>query len=77
MNICSRESISLIDAVTILSDELGVEPRVEYRERRSGDQVATAGDPGLAESILGWSPATRIEAGLRLQAQASQRDAIF
>ncbi len=72
MNICSPESISLANAINTLASELGVEPKLDFRDSRAGDQVATAGEASLAESVLGWRPQTSIEAGLRLQATAAK-----
>ena len=72
MNICSPESISLANAINTLACELGVEAKLDFRDSRAGDQVATAGEASLADSVLGWRPQTSIEAGLRLQAAAAR-----
>ena len=49
-----------------------MEPKIDFQDSRAGDQVATAGEASLAESVLGWRPQTSIEAGLRLQAAAAK-----
>lgn len=67
-NVAGGEPIRLIDAIAILADELGVEPKIVYEPARPGDQLHTAGEITKAEKILGWSPTVRVEEGLRRQA---------
>jgi nucleoside-diphosphate-sugar epimerase len=68
MNIAGGEPIRLIDALTILADELGVDPRFEFLPARPGDQAASNGQTSLAGAVLGWSPTVDIRSGLKSQA---------
>ncbi len=68
-NVCGEEETSILDAITILADELGVEPRIEHRPRVSGDQRRTKGDSKKIRGVLGWAPEIGLEAGLRMQAR--------
>lgn len=68
LNIAGDQSIRLIDALTILGSELGVEPRFEFLPSRPGDQVSSHGQTSLAREALGWSPSVDIRTGLRSQA---------
>jgi len=75
-NISGSESISLLDAIDILADELGVTPRLEFVPDARGDQKVTAGDASKARKLLGWIPSLSVEDGLRRQAQAARTDAL-
>jgi nucleoside-diphosphate-sugar epimerase len=68
LNVCGDETIALLDAIGVLADELGVQPVLEFREPRPGDQRDTAGDAGRAREVLGWAPRVPVETGLRRQA---------
>jgi UDP-glucuronate 4-epimerase len=69
MNIAGGETISLLDAVRILEDELGRSARLEFAAARPGDQRHTQGNTEKAERLLGYRAAMPVEEGLRLQAQ--------
>jgi nucleoside-diphosphate-sugar epimerase len=73
-NISGNESISLMDAIDILADELGVTPRLEFVPEARGDQKVTAGDASKARQLLGWLPSLSVEEGLRRQARAARDD---
>lgn len=68
-NVCGEEETSILEAITVLADELGVEPRIEHRPRVSGDQLRTKGDSKKIRGVLGWAPEIGLEAGLRMQAR--------
>ncbi len=69
LNIAGGQEISVLDVVSILADEMGVEPVLEFGQWRPGDQVRTCGDASRAQEILGWTPQTSVEQGLRAQAR--------
>ena len=69
LNIAGGETITLIDAVAILADELGVTPVFEVHGPREGDQRETRGDASRAQRELGWTPQVGAEEGLRAQAR--------
>jgi nucleoside-diphosphate-sugar epimerase len=68
-NIAGARSIALIDAIAVLAEELDVRPVIEYRPRRPGDQLHTAGGIGKAASHFGYAPQVRPADGLRNQAR--------
>jgi UDP-glucuronate 4-epimerase len=68
-NIGGGRELKLLDAVALLGEALGVEPQVEHRPARAGDQRRTAADTGRARRDLGWEPMVDPEEGLALQAR--------
>jgi UDP-glucuronate 4-epimerase len=66
-NIGGGEEIELLDAIRIIGDELGVEPRLVFRPTRVGDQRRTAADVSRARRELGYDPVVGPEEGLRRQ----------
>lgn len=69
MNIAGGETVSLLDAVRILEDELGRPARLEFGPARPGDQRHTQGDTTKAERLLGYRAEVPVEEGLRRQAR--------
>lgn len=74
MNIAGGETIQLLDALQILADEIGTEAHIEFVPARAGDQAKTQGDASRAQRLLGWTPDTPIELGLRSQARQAVAD---
>lgn len=74
-NLGGGESVTVLRAIEILADELGVRPSVRHVEPREGDQRDTA---AVVDRIaaLGYHPTVGIEAGLRGLARwcAERRD---
>jgi nucleoside-diphosphate-sugar epimerase len=68
-NIAGTHPIALTDAVAVLAEELDVPPIIEYRPRRPGDQLHTAGDTRKAASHFGYAPKVGPTEGLRIQAR--------
>jgi len=64
-NIGGGHELKLLEAIAILSEELGVEAKIEHRDVRRGDQRRTVANVSKARDVLGWSPVTEPEAGLR------------
>lgn len=71
-NIAGSESVSVLDAVNVLAESLGVTPVITFAPPRKGDQTDTRGDSSLANRVLGWTPQVKIAEGLREQARWHQ-----
>lgn len=72
-NISGATSISVLEALDVISDALGMPHRVEFVPKRPGDQRDTRGDYSKATAEFGYAPTVPAEAGLSLQANW-QRD---
>ncbi|CAN5650795.1 NAD-dependent epimerase/dehydratase family protein [soil metagenome] len=66
-NIGGGRELALLDAVRLIGEILGVEPVLEFREARRGDQRRTVADTTRARRELGWEPQVLPEEGLRMQ----------
>jgi nucleoside-diphosphate-sugar epimerase len=67
-NIGGAQEIKLLDALAVIAAALGVEPRIEMKSARPGDQRRTAADSGRAQARLAWTPSVAPEEGLALEA---------
>jgi UDP-glucuronate 4-epimerase len=65
VNLGSDEPIVLIDAVRLVQELTGQEPRLVYSPAHKADVQATWANIGKAESLLGWRPKTDFRAGVR------------
>jgi nucleoside-diphosphate-sugar epimerase len=63
-NIGGGREVRLLDAIQILAAELDVEPRIDFRPARRGDQRHTRADTTRARADLGWKAMVRPEEGL-------------
>lgn len=77
MNICGEESISVLDAIKVISEELQIEPRIKLVDKRPGDQRATFGDASLARKLINFTETVDIKTGLRLQAKTALESFVF
>jgi nucleoside-diphosphate-sugar epimerase len=68
-NIGGGRAVSLLDALQILSETLGVAPEVRWAAGRAGDQRHTSADVTRAAEELGWRPSTEPRAGLAEEAR--------
>lgn len=66
-NIGGGRELKLLDAVALIASELDVEPVIEHREARRGDQRRTMADISRAAERLGWEPQVEPEDGLRAE----------
>jgi UDP-glucuronate 4-epimerase len=66
-NVGGGSRISLLQAIDLLAGALGVEPTIDFREPRPGDQRHTDGSIEKAKRDLGYAPATEPAEGLRRQ----------
>jgi UDP-glucuronate 4-epimerase len=63
-NIGNHRSENLMDMIQILSDELGVEPKMEMKPMQPGDVPATYADIDRIHTKLGYEPTTPISEGI-------------
>lgn len=66
-NIGGGQIITLIDAIGLIADALGVRPVIEYRAARPGDQRHTAANVSLASETFGYRPTVSPDEGLARQ----------
>ena len=66
-NVGGGREIELTEAIAIIADHLDVEPVVEYRPARRGDQRRTVADITRAREALGWEPVVGPHEGLAAQ----------
>jgi UDP-glucuronate 4-epimerase len=71
-NISGSESISLLEAIDVLANTLGVIPVLRHGPAARGDQLETRGNSAKALKILGWSPQIDLHQGLKMQAETAQ-----
>lgn len=74
-NIGGGEDIKLLDAVKIIGEEIGVEPKLSFKDAVNGDQRITSANIEKASRELGYQPETRFRDGIKKQIewQKSQR----
>jgi UDP-glucuronate 4-epimerase len=66
-NIGGGESVSALEALHLIERIVGRQVQVTFGPARPGEQLRAVADTGKARRLLGWQPATGIEAGLRAQ----------
>ncbi len=66
-NIGGGEAISVLEAIEVLADAAGVDPVIEFKEARSGDQRITKADFSKAARTFDYEPRVGPDAGLRAQ----------
>jgi nucleoside-diphosphate-sugar epimerase len=64
MNIGSGERVSLNMVLQIASELLGIQPKIEYREARSGDVRDSVADISKVQRLLGYTPQVTFTQGL-------------
>lgn len=68
-NIGSDQVISTADGIAFVEQALGGRAKFERRPKRAGDQLQTAANIEKARRLLGYSPNTPPEEGLRIEAE--------
>lgn len=63
-NLGNSKPEQLMELITILGNELGVQPRLKMLPMQPGDVCATFADITKAEKTLGYSPQTTLKAGI-------------
>jgi nucleoside-diphosphate-sugar epimerase len=66
-NIGGGEEITLLDAIRIIADELGVEPQIHHEPARPGDQRRTWADTSRAREAFDYLPQVSPREGLLAQ----------
>lgn len=66
-NIGGGQEIELLEAVEVISQNLGVEPVINFKDARRGDQLRTSADTSRAQRVLGWKPVVEPREGLANQ----------
>jgi UDP-glucuronate 4-epimerase len=69
INVCGSESITVLEAIKILAQELGKTPSIIFENSRPGDQLLTQGVNLKAKELLNFQQKTTIREGLIAQAQ--------
>lgn len=64
INIGSSKPIKLIEAVNLIADIIGVEPKIIFNEEMRGDVKITYADISKAKKLLNWRPKTKLREGL-------------
>ncbi len=68
-NIARSEPVEVREVLSVLADELGIEPRIERRPHRAGDTPRTEGCATAAREALSWQPLVDLRSGLRRQVE--------
>lgn len=64
LNLGAGRPLVLRDVIATLERTLGVQARIEYLPRQTGDVTRTWADIGAAREALGYDPATSLEEGM-------------
>jgi predicted glycosyltransferase/nucleoside-diphosphate-sugar epimerase len=73
LNVANGEPVEMRDVITMLAEQVGTEPRIDWRPARPGDTLRTEGRADAAWGLLGWEPVTDIRTGLERQVDWHQR----
>jgi len=66
-NIGGGETISLLEALELLANSLGIRPKIVFKKSRPGDQLHTKANFSKAAELLGYSPQVKPDIGLTNQ----------
>jgi nucleoside-diphosphate-sugar epimerase len=67
LNIGGGQNVTAIEVVRLLEEIVGRPARLEFVPPRPGEQARALADVSRAKTVLGWSPVTPVEEGLRRQ----------
>ncbi|MFG2249330.1 NAD-dependent epimerase/dehydratase family protein [Spirillospora sp. NPDC048823] len=67
INVGHREHVAVRDAITMLTDALGVQAEIQRETPVAGDAARTWADIGRARKLLGWAPTIGLRDGLHDQ----------
>jgi UDP-glucuronate 4-epimerase len=65
LNFGAGRTVSVLEVVNALEEELGVKAHIEWRPRQTGDVSRTWADIGAAREALGYAPQTSLREGIR------------
>jgi UDP-glucuronate 4-epimerase len=63
-NLGESQTTTLLRLVKLLSDAMGVEPRIEWKPPQPGDVERTFADVAKARRLLGYAPRVPVEVGI-------------
>lgn len=66
-NIGGGQVVTLLEAIQIIAEALGVIPELVFQDRRAGDQLHTEADYSKASAAFGYAPVVSPEEGLAAQ----------
>jgi nucleoside-diphosphate-sugar epimerase len=75
-NIGGGSVIELREAVDVIAEVLGVQPKIIFEQRRRGDQLHTSADVTRARNDFGYQPVVVPAEGLRAQVEWQRRQLI-
>ena len=64
-NMGTGKGTSILDIINILSDTMGVKPKIEFKEPRPGEIGNFVADPKLLFSTFGKIPSTNVKDGIK------------
>ncbi len=73
MNISGGSVASLLEAIDIVEEVSGRSIQLERHSEQAGDVSRTDADITRAQRLLGWSPRTSLEDGLRRQVEFARQ----
>jgi nucleoside-diphosphate-sugar epimerase len=76
-NISGNFSISLLEAISIIEEQLGKRAQINFLARALGDQQETLGDHKKATSAFKYNPSIEPNEGLEIQVQAFRKGEFF
>jgi UDP-glucuronate 4-epimerase len=65
LNFGAGRTVSVLEVVNALEEELAVKAHIEWRPRQTGDVSRTWADIGAAREALGYAPQTSLREGIR------------
>lgn len=64
-NVCRGRGTTIRDLAKILSEAIGVMPRIQHRPSKAGDILVSVGDPTLSIAEFGFRASTTLRQGLQ------------
>lgn len=65
VNLGENQTISLLEMIQTVGEEMGIEPRIDRQPMQPGDVVRTWADVSKAGALLGYEPRTDFRTGVR------------
>jgi nucleoside-diphosphate-sugar epimerase len=77
INIGGGESVSILEAISVMENIIGKKAQIEFRESKIGDQVETKADTTKASRLLGFSPKVNFKDGMTRQVNSILNSSFF
>lgn len=65
IDVSGSDTSSTLRGVELVSEAMGIEPKISFAAKRPGDQIQTLGDLQKAKALLDWTPEISIEEGVQ------------